>query len=175
MRIEEAIRGLPVRALDRRGGSEGWSIREYVHHLVEANLVASNIVLAALATNGKTSYDWSWVWPSAEWMRRVGYTTAPIRPALALLRALGRHFADLLGSTEDGLERGVRLLDAPGAALYTRTVRQVLAEQVEHARTHLRDIAATRAAHKVGRAGARPGERKRGTTKPGAGRTRRAR
>jgi hypothetical protein len=154
-RIEDAIPGLPVRALDLRGGSEGWSIREYVHHLVEANLVASNIVLAALATNGKIRYDWSWVWPSAAWMQRVGYTTAAIRPALALLRALGRHFAALLRGGEDALARSVRLLDAPGAVPYRRTVRRVLAEEVQHANKHLRDIAKARAAHRAGRSGRR--------------------
>ena len=47
--IEKALQGLPEEDLDLRGGPDGWSIRETVHHLVEANLVASNIVIAALA------------------------------------------------------------------------------------------------------------------------------
>ncbi len=144
-RIERAVQNLPERALDRRGGSEGWSIRETVHHLVEANLVASNIMLAALAKSGAT-YDWSWVMPDGVWMRRVGYTTAPVGPALSLLRALGEFFAAVLSSATGGLERHVRLLDAPGAATYKRTVKQILAQEVAHAGKHLRDIAATRAA-----------------------------
>lgn len=37
--IRKSLSGSSETDLDRRGGSEGWSIREYVHHLVEANLV----------------------------------------------------------------------------------------------------------------------------------------
>jgi hypothetical protein len=144
--IEKALEGLPEDALDLRGGGEGWSIRETVHHLVEANLIASNIMIAALA--GSTSpYDWSWVNPDASWMRRLGYQTAPIRPALATLRALCEHMAGLIGATTDGLRREVQLLDAPGAALYAKTVEDLLREQVGHARDHLRDVAQIRAAH----------------------------
>jgi hypothetical protein len=57
-RIRRAVANLSSRDLDRRGGSEGWSIRGYAHHLVEANLIASNIVLAALGKPG-CRYDWS--------------------------------------------------------------------------------------------------------------------
>jgi len=68
--IRRGVAGLSTRDLTVRGGSEGWSIREYVHHLVEANLVASNIVLAALGKPGCT-YDWSWVTPDARQKRQV--------------------------------------------------------------------------------------------------------
>ncbi len=146
--IQRAIEGLSDAALDLRGGQEGWSIRENVHHLVEANLVASNIVLAALATNGGV-FDWSWVNPDVAWMRRVGYDKAPIGPALETLRALGRHIAGLVAAAPDGLQRQVRLLDAPGAALYSKTVEGVLHQEVEHIGGHLADVARTRAAHGI--------------------------
>ena len=48
-RIRAAIRGLSDEELDRKVTSEGWSVREVVHHLVEANFVASGMILAALA------------------------------------------------------------------------------------------------------------------------------
>jgi hypothetical protein len=162
-KIEEAVRGLPDRALDLRGGSENWSIRETVHHLVEANLIASNIIIAALAKSGCT-YDWSWVTPDASWMRRVGYSTAPIRPALAALRALGQHLSAVLGATGDRLDRTVRLFDTPGSARYTKTVAEILAQEAEHAEEHLRDVARTRAAHRSrGRLDGRPARRGRRT------------
>jgi hypothetical protein len=144
--IEKALDNLPEDALELRGGGEGWSIRETVHHLVEANLVASNIMIAALA-GSSSPYDWSWVNPDASWMRRLGYDTAPIRPALATLRSLCEHMVGLIGATTDGLRREVQLLDAPGAEPYTKTVEDLLREQAEHARDHLRDVAQIRAAH----------------------------
>jgi len=144
--IERALEGLTEEALDLRGGTDGWSIRETVHHLVEANLVATNIMIAGLAKSGCT-YDWSWVTPDASWMQRMGYTTAPLRPALDTLQALCEHIAGLIRGTSDGLLREVRLLDAPGAELYTKTVQDLLTQEIEHAEQHLRVVAQTRASH----------------------------
>src|SRR4030065_189516 len=80
-RIRKSVRGLNESDLRLRAGSEGWSIRETVHHLGEANLVASTMIIAALATNG-CNYDWTWVNPSKSWMRRIGYNTANVRSGL---------------------------------------------------------------------------------------------
>jgi hypothetical protein len=35
-KLRKALEGLAEEDLDLRGGAEGWSIRETVHHLVEA-------------------------------------------------------------------------------------------------------------------------------------------
>ena len=142
--IEKAIDGLGEDDLDLRDG--GLSIRETVHHLVEANLVASNIMIAGLAKSGCT-YDWSWVTPDAAWMQRVGYDSAPVRPALSTLHALCAHIGGLIEGTSDGFRREVQLLDAPGAELYSRTIRDLLMQEVEHAAEHLRTLAQTRVAH----------------------------
>ncbi len=144
--IEKALERLPDEDLDLRGGPDGWSIRETVHHLVEANLVASNIMIAGLAKSGCV-YDWSWVTPDASWMQRVGYNTAPVRPALEALQALCEHMAGLIRATSDGFLRQVQLLDAPGAKLYTKTVEDLLAQETEHAEEHLRAVSQIRAAH----------------------------
>jgi hypothetical protein len=110
---------------------------------VEANLIASNIILAALGRPGST-YDWSWVLPDQKWMKRLGYDRAPLDPALALLEALCAHVAGLARSAPGGMKSSVRLLGSPGARPRRRTVRQVLADEREHARHHLRDIADTK-------------------------------
>src|SRR3989442_15352320 len=144
--IEKAIDGLAESDLDLRGGVEGWSIRETVHHLVEANLIASNIMIAALAKSGCV-YDWSWVNPNRSWMNRLGYNTAAVGPALQTLRTLTEHIARLIGTHSDGLLRKVQLLEAPGAKPHTETVKDLLVEQIEHAEGHLRTVAETRAAH----------------------------
>ena len=144
--IQDAIDNLTEDGLDLRGGSNSWSIRETVHHLVEANLVASNIVLAALAKTGCT-YDWSWMTPDASWMQRVGYNRAPVGPALQTLKALCSHISGLIGASADALRREVKLLDAPGAELRTVTVTDVLRQEVEHAAEHLADVEKTREKH----------------------------
>jgi hypothetical protein len=146
-RIRQAIDGLPEEALDLRGGPDGLSIREAVHHLVEANLVAATIVIAALGKSGCT-FDWSWLFPDVAWSRRVGYDKTPPGPALDALAALTTHLAGVIAVGGDRLDREVRLLDAPGAETCTRTVREVLRTEVEHAAEHLAAVAETRAAHR---------------------------
>ncbi|HEY5609836.1 MAG TPA: hypothetical protein VIL97_01405 [Thermoanaerobaculia bacterium] len=143
--IKRAIAGLRARDLDRRSGDEGMSIRETVHHLVEANLVASSMIILALAKSGSV-YDWSWLYPDAAWTRSVGYNAAPLRPVLATLEALSEHIAGLIERSPGSLARSVQLLDAPGAKLYSKTVEEILWQEVEHAEEHLRDVAAIRSA-----------------------------
>ncbi|MGQ0764030.1 MAG: DinB family protein [Acidobacteriota bacterium] len=141
--IEAAIEGLTRRDLDLRGGSDEWSTRETLHHLVEANLVASTMVIAALGKSGCT-YDWSWLNPDKAWMKRMGYDSAPIQPAIELLRAVSRHVSTLISLNSDAGRREVKLFDAPGAKKYAMTVEQILQQEVEHAHQHLRDVQATR-------------------------------
>lgn len=144
--IEKSLEGLAEEDLDLRGGEEGWSIRETVHHLVEANLVASIAMIAALAKSGSV-FDWSWVTPDAAWMQRMSYNSAPIRPALDTLRGLCEHVATIISGAADGLHCKVQLLDAPGAESYSKTVEELLNQEAAHAEGHLRSVADTRAGH----------------------------
>jgi hypothetical protein len=145
-RIERSIEGLSESQLDLRAQDPGLSSREIVHHLVEANLIAATILVAALARNGCT-YDWSWVQPGGDWMKRMGYDHAPIQPALAALRSLSEYVSGLIAAAPDGFSRSVQLLDAPGAELYSKTVGGILAQEVEHAAEHLGTLDQIRVAH----------------------------
>ncbi len=145
--IEKSIEGLSEPDLDLRGGHHGASIRETTHHLVEANLIASTIILAALAPGKLTTYDWSWVWPNVEWMQRMGYSKTPVAPALKTLRALSEYYAFLIAGIPDGLTREVQLLDSPGAQLYSKTVEAILDQECKHVQEHLRDVSEIREAN----------------------------
>jgi hypothetical protein len=153
--LRMAVRGLSGARLDARAGPEAMSFRETVHHLVEANLVASNIIIAALAKSGCT-YDWTWLTPGAEWMGRLGYSRAPVEPALSTLASLSRHLDALLLTTPEGLERTVQLHDAPGAPRYVKTVREILGDEAAHAREHLEALPRRRM-HYGGSGGRRTG------------------
>jgi uncharacterized damage-inducible protein DinB len=138
-RVRRLLRGLKDDDLTMRGGSEGWSIAESVHHLVESNLITSHVVLAALGKPGCT-YDWSWVTPDRAWMTRLSYDRAPIEPALELLESLTRHISSLVRLGRGGLRRHVVIVDAPGAPLRRSTVAKLLRDEVTHATHHLGDI-----------------------------------
>jgi len=138
-KLRRATADLARVQLASRGGSEGWSVVEYVHHLVEANLVVGSIVLAALGRPG-CEYDWSWLVPDGEWMKRLGYGRRPVDPAIRLLDALCAHVAGILRGSPDALARSVRLRGSSGAR--RRTLERVLRDECDHAALHLRDIRA---------------------------------
>jgi len=111
---------------------------ETVHHLLEANLVASNMILAALGTDNY-HFDWSWLMPDEQWTARLGYDKVAAEPALELFRALTKYFSALLGRDPSLLQRTVRLKDSGDSEPYTITVAEILSREVEHAREHLQD------------------------------------
>lgn len=144
-RIRRAVSGLSARELSLRGGSEGWTIREYAHHLVEANIVASSIIIAALGAPG-SRYDWSWLMPGEGWMKRLRYDKAPLEPAIRLLDALCAHVAGIVRNAPRGMSSHVKLVVTRRAT--RRTVKEILDEECEHARHHLRDIAGIKSANR---------------------------
>ena len=144
-KLRRAVAGLSPRELRTRGGSDGRSVREYTHHLVEANLVAATIVLAALGKQG-SRYDWSWLIPDEKWMQWLRYDRAPLEPAIRLLEALCVHISGIVENAPGGMRRQVRLVSSPRGRTARRSVRQILEEECEHARHHLRDIADARRA-----------------------------
>jgi hypothetical protein len=133
--VEERVRGLDDAALDRRPEGAAMTLRETVHHVVEANVVAAGIAVAALGSPGCV-FDWSWMMPFGPWMERMRYDRKPLGPSLALLRALNAWVVAQLAPLPDALELTVRLVDQPGAAPRTATVADVLLQEVEHAREH---------------------------------------
>ncbi len=139
--------GLSDEELDWRPDERSMSMRETAHHVVEANVVAAGIVIAALGSPGFV-FDWSWMIPCGEWMERLRYAHKPLAPALRLLDALNSYVAAQVEPLPDGLERRVRPLDQPGAELRTVTVAEVLHQEASHAREHVEDLLALR----VGRA-----------------------
>jgi hypothetical protein len=132
------------------------ALREWLaiprHHIVESNLVASNMIVAALATNGGY-FDWTWIWPNKSWMARLGYDKADVKPAIAMLHAIGDHLETLLARRPEALTRSVQLADSADGPRYTITIEKILAREVEHAAEHLEQI---RAIRKSSGKGARP-------------------
>lgn len=118
------------------GMLETLTSRATVHHIVEANLVASNMILVALGAEGH-EFDWSWLIPDEAWMARLGYEDIPIEPAIELFRAITKYFAALLARDPSLLQRAIRLRDSGDSEPYSITVGEILAREVSHAREHL--------------------------------------
>ena len=125
-----------ARKLDAKVGAS--TTREVVHHVVEANVVAASIIVAALGAPGCT-YDWSWMMPFGPWMTRMRYDEKPIGPALRLLSALNAYVVAQIEPLPDGLRRTVRLRDRPRGRTRSVTVADVLLQEADHAREEVED------------------------------------
>jgi hypothetical protein len=129
------------RDLDERIG--GSTVREVVHHVVEANVVAASIIVAALGSPGCT-YDWSWMMPFGDWMTRMRYDRKPLAPALRLFAALNAYVVSQIEPLPDGLRRTVRLRDRPGGRTRQVTVADVLLQEADHAREETEAVLGSR-------------------------------
>jgi hypothetical protein len=110
--------------------------RETVHHLLEANLVASNMIIAALGTD-EYLFDWGWLVPDERWRERLGYEHVDERLALELFRALARYISSLLTRDPKLMQRCIRLKDSGDGETYAISIEGILARELEHAREHL--------------------------------------
>lgn len=137
--VARLVDGLGDTDLDRRLSAQHMSIRETVHHIAEANVVAAAILTAALGSPGCV-FDWSWMLPFGPWMERVRHDRKPLAPSLHLLDAINAYVVAQLAPLDDGLTRKVRLRDEPEGALREVTVADVLWQEIEHARGHVAEV-----------------------------------
>jgi hypothetical protein len=153
--VDRLIEGLSEGQLDRRPSAAHMTARETIHHIAEANAVAAGIVTAALGSPGCV-FDWSWMLPFGPWMERMRYDAKPVEPALRLIGALNDWVVAQIEPLEDGLQRTVRLRDAPDQEPREVTVAAVLRQEAEHARHHVEELFA--GLQREGRSGAAGGE-----------------
>jgi len=109
---------------------------EMVHHLLEASLVASNMIIAALGTN-EYEFDWAWLIPDEQWYARLGYAKVPVEPAIELFRALAKYISALLSRDPSLMQRRIRLRDSDSSEPYAISIEGILAREIDHAREHL--------------------------------------
>lgn len=115
------------------------SVHETVHHVVESNIVAASMIIAAIGKDG-TTYDWTWLYPNLEWIKRMGYANVPIKPAVKMLDCMNEHIANLVRVNPKVLKRKVTLFDTPGGDTYTMTVEQIMSHEASHAIDHLKEV-----------------------------------
>jgi hypothetical protein len=68
---------------------EGWSIRQYVHHAVEGELMWQIFLRAIVGRDGiEFPISWCFGLPQEEWAQRWAYDKRTVEPTLALFRSL---------------------------------------------------------------------------------------
>lgn len=147
--LESALAGLEEADLDVAAASDGWTIRQIAHHIVDGDDLWSLCIKAALGdSRGLFSYCWYWEKPQDEWADNWGYAEREIAPSLALFRAKRRHISQLLHQTPDVWEKHT-LITVPDGDEKATSVRYVVEMQTNHLKGHIEDIQVIRKKHNL--------------------------
>jgi len=147
-RLEAAIAGLNESELDLRG--EGWSIRQYVHHTVEGELMWQLYLRAILGTDGiEFPIQWYFAISQDEWAQHWASDKRAVEPTLALFRASTRSLVELLHCVDPQCWKHCGYVTWPGAKEATRlTVRDIILIHIGHMDQHEADIRSTLQSHR---------------------------
>lgn len=145
--LEAALAGLAETDFDLARSAQAWTIRQTVHHIVDADEVTKVIIKAALGNSGCT-FGLEWYDLKNSWVTVLNYVSRPITPALALFRANHRDLESLLNHLPEAWERYVMLKRDKNSEERKITVGQLIQTQTGHAEHHIEQIRATREVHK---------------------------
>jgi len=141
-RLEAAIAGLSEADLDRKG--VGWSIRQYVHHTVEGEVMWQLFLRAIVGTDGiEFPIQWYFGLSQDEWAERWASGRRAVEPALALFRASTRSLVELLRNVPPEVWEHYGRVTWPGAKKESCfTVRDIVLMHIGHMDQHTVDIQA---------------------------------
>jgi DinB superfamily len=148
--LEASIDGLTEADLDLTKG-EGWSIRAYVHHTVEGELMWQLFLRVILGRDGiEFPIQWYFGLPQEEWAERWVYRKRSIGPTLALFRGSTASLVELLRcAPPESWEHTGRVI-WPGTEKESRvSVHDIVLMHVHHLDGHTADIRAIRESHGV--------------------------
>jgi hypothetical protein len=139
-RLESALEGLSEKDLDRR--LEGWSIRQYVHHVVEGELLWQVNLRAIIGTSGiEFPMRWYFTLSQNEWAECWASDKRALEPTLALFRGSIRSLKELLRHIQPDEWKHFGRVTFPGSETERRfSVRDIVLMHIRHLDHHLRDI-----------------------------------
>jgi hypothetical protein len=142
-RLEAAVAGLSQSDLDLKG--DGWSIRQYVHHTVEGELLWEINLRAAAGYDGIAfPMTWYFVQDQDTWAECWGYDRRPIEPALELFRASTSNLAGFLSALPEVWEHAGRITWPGHQSETILSVRDIVLMHIRHMDQHEADIQAIR-------------------------------
>jgi hypothetical protein len=146
--LESAAAGLAETEYDWSTGT-GWSIRSYIHHTVEGELLWQVILRSILGRDGaEIPLGWYFEHEQEQWGRLWQYASRPVEPTLALFRASTRVMAELLSRLPDEAWEQTGRVAFPGNGQENRFKAQdIIRMHILHVEGHARDIGAIRKLH----------------------------
>lgn len=149
--LDAALQGLSGSQLDLSRAEGKWTIRQIVHHIVDAEDLWETVIKAALGNTGCT-FDISWYIPDNKCAVPLDYANRPIDDAVELFKAVRRCIAEMVKHLPNARERSAlitRTIDKDQAQSFTFTVEKMLNWQIQHLEIHLEQIRETREVHEI--------------------------
>ncbi len=149
-RLEAAIAGLAEADLDLTK-NDGWSIRAYVHHVVEGEWMWQLFLRAILGWDGiEIPIAWYFGLEQEEWGRRWAYGKRALGPTLALFRGSTATLVELLRNVPpEAWEHSGRVTWLGDEKETRLTVRAIVLMHLRHMDGHTADIRTIRELHGV--------------------------
>ncbi|MBE0643908.1 MAG: DinB family protein [Bacteroidetes bacterium] len=138
--LERTVSGIHDEELDADPSTNGWTIRQIVHHIVDGDDLWKVGIKAALGdTPGEFTLEWYWCQPQEVWAERWSYGSRSIDVSLALLKASRAHVSQLLETIPDGWNRSVAVRKLDGE-IVRLSVEAVVTMQTQHLEHHVNRI-----------------------------------
>jgi len=146
-RLETVIEGLSELDFDLKLES-GWTIRQYVHHLVEGEYFWQVNLRAIVGTDGILfPFTWYFGLTQDEWADRWAYDKRSLEPSLSLFRASTWNLVEFLRNVPDAWEHFGRITWPKGKEETRITVCEIVEIHLGHMDQHVEDIQEIRAFH----------------------------
>ena len=146
--FRKALSGLSPSDLDLARAEGKWTIRQIVHHIVDAEDLWKICIKSALGNPGCT-VDVSWYIVDNKWAVPLDYANRPIGEAVKYFEAVRRHVVELIGHLPDAWGQHIILTRGSGTERKKLTVKDIVERQVRHLVLHIEQIRETRRVHKL--------------------------
>ena len=145
--LEAEITGLSESDLDLRLES-GWSIREYICHLVEGEQLWQINLRVIIGLNGtKFPFEWYSKLSQDQWVESWAYGKRSLQIMLDQYRSNTQYLVNILENLPDVWNRYGRITFPGDEAERQYTVRDIVEINLHHLNVHAEDIRAIRALH----------------------------
>jgi len=147
-RLDEVLAGLSESDFDLFRDQGKWTIRQIVHHIVDAEDIWETCIKAALGNPGCT-VDLNWYIIDNKCAEPLDYAHRPITVSLELFRATRRHIVELVNYLPAARERSFTITRSDIPKGKTFEVGGVIGFQNLHLARHIKQIRETREKHGV--------------------------
>ena len=144
--LDAVLRGLSEVDLDLSRAEGKWTIRQIVHHIVDAEDLWETGLKAALGNSG-CIFDFSWYIADNKCAEPLDYARRPVEDAVKLFKAVRRHVVEMLKNLPGAWERFVIFKHPPLIEEKKFTVNEIIGWQILHLSMHIKQIRETREKH----------------------------